>query len=316
MQSDSCKHIAVLSGAGVSVAAGIPDFRSPGGMYDTLKPELLTATDAQRTQMVRDPTAVVSRELFTSNPFPYLELRRPFILGTAEHQWKATASHCFFRCVADRGKLKRIYTQNIDGLDHQLGLPPATVINVHGSIATASCEFCGEKYPHPEFCTAVGSHIRDIYAEHEQGLERGTSKPILCKNSSCRKPGVKPDTVLYGSSLPARFFEAAQEDLPLIDVLFIAGTSLQVSPANAIPFHVREDCVRVVVNDTPVGHDMGGADCIQFGDGATRDVLLRGDADEQFIMLASRLGWVDELIGHAAAGRLSEASTRRLAAAR
>jgi NAD-dependent deacetylase sirtuin 2 len=76
IQSDRCKNIAVLSGAGISVAAGIPDFRSAGGMYDTLKPELLTATAAQRAQMASDPTSVVSRDLFTQNPFPYLELRR------------------------------------------------------------------------------------------------------------------------------------------------------------------------------------------------------------------------------------------------
>lgn len=60
---------------------GIPDFRSPGGMYDSLRPELLTATAKQRTMMKMDPTSVVSWDLFQENQLPYLELRRPFILG-------------------------------------------------------------------------------------------------------------------------------------------------------------------------------------------------------------------------------------------
>ncbi len=58
--SKNIKQIVVLTGAGVSVSAGIPDFRSPGGMYDTLQPQLLTATPYQRAEMAEDPTTVVS----------------------------------------------------------------------------------------------------------------------------------------------------------------------------------------------------------------------------------------------------------------
>ena len=78
--SPECRSIAILTGAGISVATGIPDFRSPGGMYDTLRPELITATAAQRRAMAADPTAVVLKDMFFANAFPYLEVRRPFIL--------------------------------------------------------------------------------------------------------------------------------------------------------------------------------------------------------------------------------------------
>lgn len=89
---------------GMSVAAGIPDFRSPGGMYDTLRPELLTASAEERVAMTADPTAVVSWDLFRHNPLPYLEVRRPFILGVAEQRWKATLSHWFVRCGPSRDR--------------------------------------------------------------------------------------------------------------------------------------------------------------------------------------------------------------------
>mmetsp|Transcript_9624 Transcript_9624/g.9691 ORF Transcript_9624/g.9691 Transcript_9624/m.9691 type:complete len:148 (+) Transcript_9624:112-555(+) len=97
------RNVVVLTGAGVSSAAGIPDFRSPGGLYDTLRPELLTATPAQKTMLKSDPTHVVSIDIFRQNQFPYLEVRRPFILGTAEKRWKATLSHYFFQILHDKG---------------------------------------------------------------------------------------------------------------------------------------------------------------------------------------------------------------------
>jgi hypothetical protein len=113
--SPECRSIALLTGAGVSVASGIPDFRSPGGMYDTLRPELLTATPYQKQMMEQDPTHVVTWDLFQTNAFPYLQVRRPFILGTQKEQWKATIAHRFAELLhVKTDKLTRVYTQNID----------------------------------------------------------------------------------------------------------------------------------------------------------------------------------------------------------
>ena len=95
LASDECQKVVVLTGAGVSCAAGIPDFRSPGGMYDTLRPELITATPQERAAMAQDPTCVVLKDMFLQNQFPYHEVRRPFILGTQRQQWKATLFHRF-----------------------------------------------------------------------------------------------------------------------------------------------------------------------------------------------------------------------------
>ena len=107
--------VVLLSGAGTSVATGIPDFRSPGGMYETLRPELLTATAREREAMRRDPTAVVSWDIFKKNQLPYLEVRRPFILDIQEGKYRPTLWHYFALILEDKGLLIRSYSQNIDG---------------------------------------------------------------------------------------------------------------------------------------------------------------------------------------------------------
>lgn len=283
--SKDCKSIVILTGAGVSVSAGIPDFRSPGGMYDTLKPELLTCTSSQRRLLERDPTYVVSWDIFQNNPLPYHEVRRPFILGTGEKKWKPTASHHFFEQLHTRlGKLKRVYTQNIDGLDFQTNIPNDLILPVHGSLASASCEGCGEDMAFEEFGHMVKTQIKDIYGEDPTAPPEST--PIMCKQ--CRKPLVKPTTVLFGRSLPEKFFRCHLQDLSDADLLIIAGTSLVVSPANSLAYLAPESTIRVVVNLQPVGSDLG----IDYSGSSPRDFFAQGKCDDVFGALMKEMDWV------------------------
>lgn len=285
-----CRSIAMLTGAGVSVASGIPDFRSPGGMYATLRPDLLTATPEQRRWMEMDPTYVVSWDVFQNNAFPYLEVRRPFILGTQKQQWKATIAHRFAELLHTKtNKLTRIYTQNIDGLDRQCSdIPVDKFVNVHGSIAQVSCEGCGTDMDLNDFCEQVQSKIKDIY-HPDQGPSKST--PILC--SQCGQALVKPKTVLFGRSLPDEFFQRTREDLPTLDLLIVAGTSLVVSPANSLVSLVPDTTIRVVANADPVGQELG----IDYSgkDGAGRDFFAQGDCDRIFLELIQELGWLEDL---------------------
>jgi NAD-dependent SIR2 family protein deacetylase len=288
--SPECQSIAFLTGAGVSVASGIPDFRSPGGLYDSLRPELLTCSPPERRQMERDPSAVVSWDIFQSNPFPYLEVRRPFILGTQRGQWRPTIAHRFAELIHIKTqKLTRVYTQNIDGLDQQCDkIPDEKIVAVHGSISKASCEGCGISMNYDVFCDKVSKNIKDIYNIDSKAPIN--SSPISCPK--CHKSLVKPSTVLFGRSLPDEFWRCAENDLPKLDLLFIAGTSLLVAPANSLVYRTKPSTLQVVVNLHPVGQDLG----IQYDDFKSNSSLfLQGSCDEIFLKLIQELAWQRDL---------------------
>jgi len=312
--SPECKSIALLTGAGVSVASGIPDFRSPGGMYDTLRPDLITChNEYERNLMKADPTYVVSWDIFQNNAFPYLEVRRPFILGTRNHQWKATIAHRFAELLHNQtNKLTRVYTQNIDGLDRQCdGIPSEMIVNVHGSIDQVSCEGCGqETMNYTDFCDAVSKNIKDIYNLQQQPSSSSSStdndapkesSPVLCPN--CNRPLMKPSTVLFGRSLPDEFWTRTQQDLPHLDLLIVAGTSLVVQPANSVVYNVPKNCRRVVINLHQVGEELGfeyyctddGSKQQQQQQQQQRDIFLQGTCDEIFLQLIQELDWLENI---------------------
>eukprot|EP00282_Hemiselmis_andersenii_P035968 CAMPEP_0169433134 /NCGR_PEP_ID=MMETSP1042-20121227/3848_1 /TAXON_ID=464988 /ORGANISM="Hemiselmis andersenii, Strain CCMP1180" /LENGTH=275 /DNA_ID=CAMNT_0009543651 /DNA_START=152 /DNA_END=975 /DNA_ORIENTATION=- len=249
--SEACKKVALLTGAGVSVAAGIPDFRSPGGMYATLPADKITCSEEERAMFKREPMYVVDKGIFTHNAFPYLEVRRPFILGSIQKKWKPTVAHWFARLLFEHNLLQSVYTQNIDGLDYHVGLPDDRIVPVHGSIGRVECEACGARHDAAEFAQRVEERIKDLYDMDPNAPTE--SSEILC--NKCRKPQVKPSTVLFGSQLPSLFFERTERELPDLDLLIIAGTSLQVSPANGVAGAVGFP--RVLVNRDAVGQELG-----------------------------------------------------------
>jgi NAD-dependent SIR2 family protein deacetylase len=282
-------------------------------MYDTLRPELLTANVRQRQAMQDDPTTVVSWDLFRLNPFPYLELRKPFIIGTANKQWKMTIGHYFARLCWDRGLLNKVYTQNIDGIDYQTGIPSSLIVPAHGSLGRCTCEYCGKDEDMEWFIGEMKTKIKDIYGieKKKEGQGEGEGIPaesthIKCRK--CKKNGLKPSTVLYGRNLPAAFFESMQRDLPQTDLLFIVGTSLVVYPAASIPEEVSPSCKRVLVNAEPAGgftHNSNNDD--------DRDAFWHGDSDPSFLALIKSLGWMDDLVANA--HLLCESSQKMISAA-
>lgn len=289
--SGKIQNILILTGAGISVSSGIPDFRSANGLYKTLKSELLTATESQKAAIKDDPTLVVDYSLFRANQFPYLEVRRNLILGIAERKWKPTLGHYFMKILNDKQLLLRLYTQNIDGIDYQLNLvpkekqlqpsPPAVfeekyeskeeeelmkaalpkrkepkaILNVHGTLHEIECEHCHDKsYSLEEFCTEIKHKIKNIYDPNDPIAPKESSQ-ILCKK--CLRPQVKPSTVMFGRSLPSDVFTYIENDCQKVDLMIVIGTSLQVSPANFFVTQVPKNTPRLVINKEMVGEELG-----------------------------------------------------------
>ena len=100
-------HVSALFGAGISVAAGTSDFRTPvTGMFSTLRPELLTATEEERDMMRLEPKSVLSARLFHKNQLACLELLRPLILGMAEQRPMVPLAHRFFQILHQKGTIQ------------------------------------------------------------------------------------------------------------------------------------------------------------------------------------------------------------------
>lgn len=325
--SNQCQRIVILAGAGMSVASGIPDFRSShNGLYATINPDILSCTNAQQRDAIRlDPTVALQQDLFLENPLPCLELLRTFCLNTHAQVWKATLTHRFVELLAHKtNKLVRLYTQNIDGLEGQCTLLARDkVCHVHGTMDRAECARCERHMDMAQFCQHVQSNIKDIFGNDHNASSSSSSvaaaplesSPIICP--TCGYPTVKPAIVLFRSRLPTEFFEKVPQDIAQVDLLLIIGTSLTVSPANSLVFRVPSTTLRVVINQHRVGRKLGivygphGINDEENDDDEKdqedqhghqypakvnrRDFFARGDCEEMILELMTHLGWLPDL---------------------
>lgn len=128
LASDSIKNVVVLAGAGISTASGIPDFRSPDtGLYANLAKYSLPY-----------PEAIFEISYFNSKPQPFFTLSKELYPGN----FQPTLTHYFLRLLHEKGKLLRVFTQNIDTLERLAGLPADRIVEAHGSFATSRCLRC------------------------------------------------------------------------------------------------------------------------------------------------------------------------------
>jgi NAD-dependent deacetylase len=190
------QSVVALTGAGISVPSGIPDFRSPGtGLWRNVNPMEVAHIDAFR----RDPERFWR---FYGERFQTLQDKRP------------NRAHEALARLEQAGKLDAVITQNIDQLHARAG--SQQLIEVHGTIGHSSCLACRGTYPIDEVRARQGSD--------ERGIPR----------CDCGEP-LKPDVVLFGEYLPADALARAEELAGSADLMLCIGSSLEVYPVAQLP---------------------------------------------------------------------------------
>jgi NAD-dependent deacetylase len=189
------KCTVALTGAGISVPSGIPDFRTPGeGLWERV-----------------DPMEVAHIDAFRRDPARFWSFYRPRFQMLGDKQ--PNRAHQALAELERRGLVEALITQNIDMLHVKAG--SERVIEVHGSIRTSSCQGC-----HAEFAIERVEHLFD-----EHGV-------ALC--AYCSGP-VKPDVVLFGELLPAGAMAEAEALAERADLMLCVGSSLEVYPVADLP---------------------------------------------------------------------------------
>jgi NAD-dependent deacetylase len=224
-----------LTGAGVSTESGIPDFRSPTGLWAEFDPLEYGSIDAFRA----DPDKVWR---FYAPRFSMLTDAEP------------NTAHLALAELERRGLLRAVITQNIDLLHERAG--SRNVVEVHGSIRTSSCSGCGARYP-------LDAVLRAI--DDGGGVPRCEACGAV----------LKPDVVFFGEMLPApaidRAFELARE----AGLLVVIGSSLEVYPVAGLPLETLDaGGMLAIVNRGPTPFDARAGVRIDAGAGETLDALL------------------------------------------
>jgi len=224
----------VLTGAGISTESGVPDFRSPTGIWTQYDPMEYATISAFR----RDPVKVWE---FYARRFELLSEVEP------------NEGHRALADLEQRGYVSAVVTQNVDGLHTRAG--SQDLIEVHGSIRSASCLACGERVSFADVVAALGD---------------APAPPC----PSCGEI-VKPDVVMFGELLPLGAIERAFELAREAGVLLVVGSSLEVHPVAALPEEtLAAGGELAIVNRGPTPYDERAAVRVNAAAGQTLSRLL------------------------------------------
>ena len=212
------KNIVAFTGAGISTESGIPDYRSPGGIWTKMRPidfgDFLATAEARRETW-----------------------RRKFASHDVLAKATPNAGHRALARLVEQGKMTAVVTQNIDGLHQASGVPEDKVIELHGNATYAGCLDCRRRYEL--------DWVREIFAIDE--------RLPLC--TTCGGM-IKTATISFGQSMPEAEMERAREATLAADLFIVLGSSLVVYPAAGFPIMAKRNGSRlVIVNREPTEQD-------------------------------------------------------------
>lgn len=227
----------VLTGAGVSTESGIPDFRSPTGIWAEF-----------------DPAEYASLPAFRADPVKVWRFYKPRIAMLTEAE--PNAAHLALAALERAGLVKAVVTQNVDLLHERGG--SRNLVEVHGSIRTATCPSCGCTYPRDEV-------VRQLE---------------FAEAPACKACGaiLKPDVVFFGELLPVSAIEQALDLARNARLMLVVGSSLEVHPVAGLPEETLAAGGRLaIVNKGPTPYD------------GRADLKLEGNAGEILDAVAAEL---------------------------
>ena len=213
------QRVVVFTGAGISTESGIPDFRSPGGVWSRMKPiyfqDFVASEDRRREAWTRAFSGAAGW------------------VGAAPN-----AGHVAVAQLVRRGKVSAVITQNVDNLHQDAGVPADQVIELHGNASYAACLDCGLRHELAELKPAF--------------VERGAIP-------TCRDCGglVKTAVISFGQSMPEGPMARAEAETLACDLFLVLGSSLVVYPAAGFPLMARRNGARLaIVNREPTEQDI------------------------------------------------------------
>jgi NAD-dependent deacetylase len=237
-------RIVVFTGAGVSTESGIPDFRSPGGIWDRFDPD-----DFTYQKFVSDSEARRKQWLMLQE-------------GALTTKAKPNPAHYAIAELDRLGKLDCVITQNVDNLHQKAGVPEDKVFELHGNMQSAVCLSCGRSYPFEQ--------IKARLDEGEEILDCEACHGIL-----------KPAAVFFGEPLPAKVLEEATSRSYNSDLFIVIGSTLVVYPAAYMPIYaVRSGAKLVILNLSSTPMDMEATVLIRAKAGEAMSRIIKRVREE------------------------------------
>ena len=213
------RKILVFTGAGMSTESGIPDFRSPGGVWSKYDPSDFYFDKIISSEKTRERYWEMSTEFYNT-----MKDAVP------------NGAHLAIKTIEESGKLLAIVTQNIDNLHHKAGNSPEKIIEIHGTAFSVSCLSCGKKYDRTDIQYRLNSGVKVPYCDDCAGI-------------------LKPDTVSFGQAMPQDKMEDALRYASECDLCIVLGSSLLVYPAASVPAKAVQSGAKLIIinrDETPI----------------------------------------------------------------
>ncbi|UYN97645.1 MAG: Sir2 family NAD-dependent protein deacetylase [Enhydrobacter sp.] len=215
---ESAHRIVAFTGAGISTESGIPDFRSPGGIWTKYQP-------------------IYFDDFMSSEEMRRESWRRKFATDETMLKAEPNAGHRALAKLVEQGRMSAIITQNVDGLHQRSGVPAGKIIELHGNATYAACLDCG--------------HRHELEPIKKAFLDNGTL-PICVKCEGI----VKTATISFGQAMPEIQMARAQDETMGCDLFMVLGSSLVVYPAAGFPRIAKQRGARlVIINRDPTDQD-------------------------------------------------------------